>query len=236
MISSDSLASCARGFIGQFQQVLDGQSHATFVDSIDAIDTTTIQRGPMPRCDHPSMRYLSVLAPRIDNPAMRLAVETLDWGQLYAGGGIDDALANGMLAAQAAGTYGVFAAESVATGLFLLTPGVFYPLHTHAAHEVYCCLAGRITIQHRFDDAPIELASGQSSETPSGRLHSLATSDEPVLLAYIWRGEISAPTWWWARDAQGEWERTAWRRKPGESWKVDRRELVDSSVFSAAMV
>jgi len=166
---------------------------------------------------------------------MRNAAATLDWGQVYDGGGIDQSLAEGMFAAQAIGSYGVFASQQLAAGMFMLAPGVYYPLHTHAAREVYCCLAGEIEIQHRLDSKQITLTRNQCSETPSGRLHSLRTRQRPVLLAYIWTGDINAPTWWWERDKDQNWQRNAWRRKPGESWKLDRREAVSERVFAEAM-
>ena len=166
---------------------------------------------------------------------MQNAVRSLDWGQVYAGGGIDSVLAEGMFAAQAAGTYGVFAVADVACGLFLLAPGVYYPLHTHEAAEVYHCLAGEIEITHKLNEPSFTLTANQSSETPSGRLHSLQTHASPVLLAYIWTGEISAPTWWWEQDDDELWHRTAWRRKPGESWKVDCCEPVSADAFNAAL-
>lgn len=166
---------------------------------------------------------------------MSNAVKSLDWGQVYGGGGIDAALAEGMFAAQAAGTYGVFESQELACGLFLLGPNVYYPLHTHAAHEVYHCLAGQIEITHKLNETPFTLYPDQSSETPSGRLHSLKTDSSPVLLAYIWMGDITAPTWWWEQGHDGSWIRTAWRRNPGESWKVDCSEPVDDNAFNAAM-
>lgn len=230
-----SLAASAKAFLESFRSTLEQHSLTDFSTSLASIESSVVQRGPMPAIQHESMRHLRALIPDVSEGIMQRAASTLDWGQLYAGGGIDPSLAEGMFAAQAAGTYGVFAAKQVVCGLFLLAPGVYYPLHTHAAREVYCCLAGEIEITHRLDDSPIALSAGLLSETPSGRLHALRTRTEPVLLAYIWIGDISAPTWWWERDSGGEWVRTAWRRKPGESWKAEHSEQVSTADFRAAM-
>ncbi len=226
---------CAQGFIQSLSRVLEQQRLTDFSTALDGIETISIQRGPLPRFKHESMQYLEALLAQIRDPAMLTAAKSLDWGQLYEGGAIDSMLAEGMFAAQAAGTYGVFPAQHVATGMFLLAPDVFYPLHTHAAHEVYHCLAGEITIAHRLEEPAFTLCANQSSETPSGRLHSLRTGSTPVLLAYVWTGEITAPTWWWERSEGGNWTRTAWRRKPGESWKVERTEPVTADDFRLAM-
>lgn len=235
MTTAEKLTSAAKGFITSFSETLETNNLSDFSEPLQQIETTTIQRGPVPRLQHPTLDYLHSLAEQITNPQMHTAVKHLDWGQVYQGGGIENNLAEGMFAAQAAGTYGVYAAQNIATGLFLLAPNVFYPLHTHAAREVYHCLAGEIEIIHRVNDAAFTLHTNQSSETPSGRLHSLRTGAAPVLLAYIWTGDITAPTWWWERNESGNWIRTAWQRKPGESWKAARTELVDDIEYSRAI-
>lgn len=234
-MDKNTLATVARGFISGFSDSLDREGLQHFSQALKRVATTTVQRGPVPPLQHSGMQYLDPLVNEIDNPSIRAAAQSLDWGQLYGGGGIDPVLADGMFAAQAAGTYGVFSAQHVATGLFLLAPNVFYPLHTHAAREVYHCVAGQIEICHRLDEAPFTLHANQSSETPSGRLHSLRTNETPVLLAYIWTGELTAPTWWWQQNDSGKWLRTAWRRKPGESWKAEQSEPITEDNFNAAL-
>lgn len=230
------LSDCARGFIDSFAGTLEAHSLTRFSTALREIDTSSVQRGPLAAFQHDAMQYLRTLLPFVADNRMQCAASGMDWGQVYDGGGIDSALAEGMLAAQAAGTYGVFAAQQVACGFFLLAPNVHYPLHTHVASEVYYCLTGEIAISHRLDESPIELSAGQLSETPAGRLHALQTGAKPVLLAYIWIGDISAPTWWWQRDDEGRWMRTAWRRKPGESWRIDRLELLSQADYEAAMI
>ena len=128
------------------------------------------------------------------------AARNLNWGQVYGGGGMDEKLADGMFACQAAGTYGCFEGRSVATGLFLLTPDIHYPLHTHAAPEVYYCVSGTIDIQHGVGQAPFALTPGNYSVTPSNRVHALTTRDDPVILLYIWIDPIAVPIWMWSSE------------------------------------
>ena len=47
---------------------------------------------------------------------------------MFTGGGIDPILADGMIAAQLAGSHGRIPNDQIACGLFLLSPGVRYPL------------------------------------------------------------------------------------------------------------
>ena len=103
-------------------------------------------------------------------------------------------------------------------GLFLLAPNLYYPLHQHAALEVYFAVAGEIHLQHRSDGVPFHLPPGQHSVTPSNRVHSLTTGDAPCLLAYAWAGNLTAPGWWWDQNPDGNWQRTRWDRREDGRW------------------
>src|SRR3546814_5778917 len=65
-------------------------------------------------------------------------------------------------------------------GLFLLGPGIHYPLHTHAAAEVYYALSGRLTLAHGPGGAPFGLNAGSYSVTPPGRPIGRAACRERV--------------------------------------------------------
>lgn len=212
---------------------------ASFVKELQTIDTSVVQRGPFPRLEHPTMAMLDKALKAAEGDATLLPVATeaarvLDWGQIYDGGGLDPALAEGMLAAQAAGTYGCFEGKTIATGLFLLAPGVKYALHTHAATEIYYCLSGIIDIQHGIDAEPFAVTPGNYSITPPDRVHSLSVRSEPVLLIYTWIDELSCPIWLWSQEANGSWLRERWMRKPGESWRVEEREPISDEAMAAA--
>lgn len=244
MRSAAAMADGVRAFLAALTQDLSERAKVDpglvpFAQDLSEVRTDAVQRGPFERLDHPAMAHLEQalgLAKGRDaalGPALE-AARTLDWLRTFAGGGIEESLAQGMLAAQAAGTYGCFASRTLAAGLFLLAPGIRYPLHTHAAAEIYYCIAGRLRIQHGLDGAPFELAAGGYSITPPNRLHALETGTEPALLIYVWRGDLGGPNWWWSRHEDGAWQRTAWLRKPGESWKPSRSEPVTEEVMLEA--
>lgn len=233
--NKSTLADSATSFIQSLVRRLSDDNLTDFAAALTQISDSAVQRGPLEKIQHPSLSYLDTLRADIADADILAAIDQFDWGQVYGGGGIDTKLAEGMFAAQAAGTYGVFAAEKIACGFFLLAPDVYYPLHTHQAHEVYHCLAGQIDITHKLNERTFTLSTDQSSETPPGRLHALQTHSSAVLLAYVWIGDITAPTWWWDQDQSGQWHRTAWRRKPGESWKAEHRERVDEKILTAAL-
>jgi mannose-6-phosphate isomerase-like protein (cupin superfamily) len=240
-----SQADTARQYLQAFTQDLakraqDDPALLPFVAELNKVDTTSLQREPLPRLDHPAMKMLDRAVERAEAdeallPIARKAAHELNWSQVYAGGGdIDPAIVDGMMAAQAAGSYGCFAADNIATGQFLLTPGVHYPLHTHAAREIYYCISGRIEIQHGVDGTPFALTPGKYSITPPHRLHALTVGEEPVLLLYAWIGEINVPLWIWSQDDDDVWWRQSWRRPPGKSWTVENSEPVSPQAMREA--
>jgi mannose-6-phosphate isomerase-like protein (cupin superfamily) len=129
------------------------------------------------------------------------------WYQVYTGDGINAAMADFMLAKQIVGPKGLIASDSTRAGIFLLAPNFDYLMHDHAAMEVYYVHSGTITIQNGTESIPRCLGPGQYSITPSEIPHALHTGDEPVLLLYVWTGNVTAPIWWWLKGEDGFWTR-----------------------------
>jgi quercetin dioxygenase-like cupin family protein len=162
------------------------------------------------------------------------AIADLDWSQVFTGGGIDPILADGMIAAQLADSYGRISSDQIACGLFLLSLGVRYPLRKHAAEQIYLCLSGTLRLQHGLEGAAFNLRPGQYSHTPPHRLHSLQVAEAPVLLAYVWIGALTDPNWWWSQDDADGWSRAAWRRSPQGSWRPEHSEPVTPNMMVEA--
>lgn len=211
-----------------------------FVDALLVCPTNTCRTEPRERLTHPSMHHLAQLCDSLGSATeltrhARMAADELDWAPVFAGGGIDPSIANGLLAAQAVGTYGCFANDRLAVGMFVVAPGVHYPLHTHAAAEIYFVLAGSIQIQHGIDGAPFTVGAGDYSVTPHHRLHVLETHDEPALIAYVWNGDLRCRNWWWSQEADGSWLRTAWERPVAGPWRPLETEAVNSAIMAEAL-
>ena len=190
-----------------------------FCDALNNIDFSATKRPKKCKLEHQTMRYLNRLKSEVFDNRFARAADDLEWSQIYEGDGLDKNLAEGMLAAQCVGTYGRHPSDTVAAGLFLLAPNIHYPLHTHAASEVYLCVSGRLQLRHGMPGAPFDIRRGELSITPSGCVHELKTYSEPVLLAYLWIGDLTAPTWWWEKTPNDTWQRVSWTRIPGEPWK-----------------
>lgn len=189
--------------------------------------------------EHPTMRFLGLAAEGASGapdgllPSQEI-IHKLPWYQVYRGGDLDDALAEGLLAAQIVGNVGLFSSSQIRCGIFLIAPGIHYPLHTHQASELYYCLSGKLEIAHGLKDESFWLRPGKHSITPSNRLHSLTTHHDPALLLYMWMGDVDSPNWWWERQADGGWSRTRWVRSPDGSWVRTVTEPVTQDVMHEA--
>jgi len=130
------------------------------------------------------------------------------WYQVYTGAGINAAMADFLLAKQIVGPKGLFASDCMRAGIFLLAPHFEYPMHGHAALEVYYVHSGTIDIQNGTESVQRRLGPGQYSITPSEVPHALHTGDVPVLLLFVWTGNVTAPIWWWVKGEGGIWTKT----------------------------
>jgi quercetin dioxygenase-like cupin family protein len=80
-------------------------------------------------------------------------------------------------------------ADKIATGLILFGPQTCYPLHRHPAIEIYYVVSGH---------AEWWRGDGPWQEKPPGSLiyheswipHGMRTSDEPLIAAYLWKGDL----------------------------------------------
>ena len=156
------------------------------------------------------------------------------WYQLFEGDGIEPTLAKGLVAGQLAGQVGLVAADTIRTGLFLLAPGLHYPLHQHSALELYYVVSGRLTLQYGTTGEPFHVEAGAWSVTPSNRVHALTTDADPCLVIYAWIDDVESPNWWWVRNEAGGWDRICWERQPNAKWIQTRTEPVTHSILLEA--
>lgn len=180
------------------------------------------------RQDHPGLHYLEALMDELPDDGLggvaRLLVDRLRWYQIFEGGGIEESLAQGLLAGQVIGRSGIVDGDGLYAGMFLLAPGLHYPLHQHPALEVYAVVAGEVTIHHGRRGPGRVVSAGECSITPPHQVHSLTTGASPCLIGYLWTGDLTGENWWWQQDDEGQWWRLCWSRQPQGHWAPDRRE------------
>jgi dimethylpropiothetin dethiomethylase len=74
-------------------------------------------------------------------------------------------------------------------GLFLQGRHTAYPVHRHAAEELYLVLSGTACWQ-RGSQTPGLLVPGTFIHHASWEAHAMTTVDDPLLAIWCWTGEI----------------------------------------------
>lgn len=143
---------------------------------------------------------------------------------------VDPLLQAGMKALHVYGSHGLLGCERMRGGLFLLSPGIHYPLHTHVPTELYYCLSGELMIQHGTEGTTFSLTPGHYSITPRERTHALTTGDEPVLLYFSWVGDFTTPIYWWDKPEDGVWRRAKWTRTESGTWERGAMEPIPEEI------
>ena len=191
--------------------------------------------GAMPAAVHQHLPTLVAAMPSTPiAAALRPFMNAVSWYQIFDGAQVPDTLAGGLMAGQIVGGRGILSSDELYFGLFLLAPGITYPLHQHAALEIYCVLSGEVLIRHGRAKPARRIQAGGHSVTPPHQVHELRTEDEACLIAYVWTGDLTGENWWWEERPDGGWDRVCWQRQTDSSWKITRREpLSDAEIASS---
>ena len=160
---------------------------------------------------------------------LRPLAQDLDWYQIFDSSHVDPALAGGMMAGQVIGGRGLLHSQDLYLGLFLLAPHVTYPLHQHAALEIYHVLTGEIYIRHGRQKLSMHINAGEHSVTPPHQVHELRTGSKACLIAYVWTGDLTGENWWWEPQPDGSWDRICWQRQADSRWQIARRESLNEA-------
>ena len=89
-----------------------------------------------------------------------------------------------------AGPGGLVASEALALGILLLGPGIHYPSHNHPAVEIYVVLSGEAEWQKGGEPWRREPPSAVIRHD-SMVSHATRALADPLLAAYVWRGDLA---------------------------------------------
>ena len=145
-------------------------------------------------------------------------------------------LTAGLNALHVLGSSGLLGCEGYKAGLFLMSPNIHYPPHTHTPVELYYCVSGSVTVRHGIDGEDRVLTAGNYSITPRERLHSLTTGDAPALIIYGWIGDFDTPMYLWEQDADEGWRRSAYTRHPDATWHRGPLEPVTEDLLNGQRI
>lgn len=79
-------------------------------------------------------------------------------------------------------------------GLYLQVPGTYYPSHWHRAEELYLVLSGTAEWQ-QGEGGPVARPPGSLLHHAPDEPHAMRTSDQPVLAAWAWIGDLTDGTY-----------------------------------------
>ena len=132
---------------------------------------------------------------RLAAPAARGLVEALearafdlDWRQTYGKADFGERFLENYGFNEWIGERGAFVSDRLACGVLLLGRDTEYPDHSHEAEELYLPLAGRAfwrVAQSGWRLRP----PGEWIHHPPWMSHAMRTDEEPLLAAYVWRGD-----------------------------------------------
>lgn len=221
-------------FVAQLENEPDDPTLARFTKGLQASDFAEAPRRQQELPGEISA-LLNEGLDRLDcAPPLAEAIRTITQGvrfyPILAGAPVDPSLERGLIAGQV----GFSDLAPSRLGFFLLEPGLDYPLHQHAAEEIYYVASGKISIQHHRAGRPNGLLAGDFSITPPHRLHALRTHDEPCLIVYAWIGDITAPGYWWEQAADRSWHRVRWDRANDGLWTRAASVPVDTAMLLQA--
>ncbi len=113
---------------------------------------------------------------------------TRKWEQSYTK--TDDVVGADMLQgygfAEVIGKLGPFISTKVRSGIGVWGPNIDYPVHQHAAEEVYIVLGGRADFM--LEGEPyVTRSAGDVVHVRSMRRHGFRTTDQPLAVFYIWQ-------------------------------------------------
>lgn len=141
--------------------------------------------------------------------ALRSAAAAGAWYAPYHSAEVGADFADGLVSLEIAGARGLLRPDGFEAGLILVAPNVTYPLHDHVADELYYLVSGTAEFQSGFNGEPQRATPGEYSVIPSGMPHRLVTGDAPVLIVYVWTGQIHCDVLWWEHMEGDLWRRYA---------------------------
>ncbi len=130
----------------------------------------------------PLTRLLAPLAP------------ALPWSDTSANMTMPEGFRGRYSAAEITGPDGMIPAADFRFGTYLQYPDTWYPIHHHAAEELYFILSGTALWTRDGIDAQPEPPGTLIRHAPHGR-HATHTLGEPLLALWVWLGDIDIATY-----------------------------------------
>jgi hypothetical protein len=180
----------SKHFLNERAQINDdiGQEAAKFVSREIPAPSGTFEKSdsPLIRWIEEAIQFGSPETKRVLN-ALKPALPFLPWKYNYEPRPDMPDLGNQMGWGEILGPEAPFHDDHFCYGFTLLGKNTFYPAHYHPATELYVVLSGHA--EWTLDGVSKVRNPGEFILHPSNHVHSMRTSDEPLLALYTWSGE-----------------------------------------------
>jgi mannose-6-phosphate isomerase-like protein (cupin superfamily) len=148
----------------------------------------------LPVCRYwtPSLAAVSTESTSALAQALRDLTPTLRWTQNpnYTPGDVGKRFLENYGYAELIGNDGLFESDTLAIGVLLLGPETHYPEHSHPAKEDYFVVSGNA--RWLLDgDTVMDTKSGGHVPIASGVRHATTTCAEPLVMIYVWSGDVN---------------------------------------------
>ncbi|MDR2164341.1 MAG: AraC family ligand binding domain-containing protein [Zoogloeaceae bacterium] len=162
---------------------------------LETVDFSRVDSEHLSASGHPVIQQLRQLEERRATSATRAIfqafqpyLDALPWRYSYTPRLDAPDIGTRMAWAELVGPIAPFKSNTVCLGLTAMGPDLLYPLHTHPAVETYLVVSGTASWT----------ATGVTRQHPPGALivhpahvvHAMRTTNEPLLAAYAWTGDV----------------------------------------------
>lgn len=187
-------------FLETFAAALRSVRHAPAVRAFADELTAYSAFAPAHPAELPLVQQLPTLLQTVDDEALRPLTERIQalrgrlrWTRFYDESPLTASFLEQFAVAHILSPDGPMVSERAIVYLLLIGPNTLYPLHWHAAEELYFVLAGSPAYQiggFQWRSHP----PGDAVHVPPLVPHAIRTTDRPLLAVQVWRGDIEQPS------------------------------------------
>lgn len=172
----------------------NGDHSPTVTCFADSMQVETTPRWVPPTRDVPAITYLdAVLASPAPagmadiHRALAAVAPNLAWTPFYDRTPLTESFVDKAAMAMVVAATGPLAHPDVIVGIDVIGDNTVYPLHWHAAEEIYYIVAG--TPYFRIGSSDWQARRpGEAAHIPADVPHAICNGDQPMIALYCWRG------------------------------------------------
>lgn len=189
-----------RGYLDSFVELLAEERLKLKSANLNTLGFAEPETAPPPGAKHLEAALAAAesdaKAPAGLTQSIRAISRKLPWSSFYQRDLWSREFVDEIAAILLIGPKAVLSSRSMKLGAFVMGADVHYPLHAHAAEELYLVVGGDISFRSSPESPWQWKKAGELVHHESNQPHEMLTGDRGALLFYIWRAEIFEPSWY----------------------------------------